>query len=109
MVKAMGQSRKLPMSMELRPHTRVWLRANQEPVDSGLAEVTPLGIVFKRWPHKYGGITFTQKGSDGTVIRVGDGKFASDRSGEEMGLIVDERWIWLDLLHTYKGLSHGNL
>lgn len=85
-----------------RPHTRVWLNVGEDKVD-------PLGIVFKRWSGSIGGITFTQKGVDGTIVRKADGQFANDRSGKEMGLIVPERWIWDDLLRTHKGLAYGNL
>ena len=71
--------------------------------------VEPLGIVFQRWPEKYGGITFTQRAEDGSVIRESDGRFANDRTGKEMGLILTDRWVWDDLLRRHKGLSYGNL
>lgn len=93
----------LPLRKDLRPHTRVFLK------DGERANVISLGIVFKRWDEKWGGITFTQKGGDGAVLRQGRGQFANDRSGQEMGLIVDARWIWDDLIRQYKGLSHGNM
>ncbi len=109
LISTLGQPLKKLISMTLRPHTRIWLKVGGADIETEKAHVTPLGIVFKKWEKKYGGITFTQKGDDGTVIREGLGRFANDRSGKEMGLIVDARWIWEDLLHTHKGLSHGNL
>ena len=70
--------------------------------------IISLGLIFKRWDDVFGGITFTQKDSGGVVIRQGRGQFANDRNGKELGLIVDQRWIWDDLIRTCKGLSHGN-
>lgn len=109
MVRAMGYPMKKLIGMKVRPYTRVWLRMDKGDIESETAKVKPLGIVFQQWAEKYGGITFTQKGSDGSVIRTGVGRFANDRNGKEMGLIVDERWIWDDLIRQHKGLSHGNL
>ena len=109
MISTLGQPLKKLITMTLRPYTRVWLKVGDHDLDLQKASVEPLGIIFKQWPHKYGGITFTQKGVDGAVIREGLGRFANDRNGKEMGLIVDARWIWEDLLHRWKGLSHGNL
>jgi hypothetical protein len=90
-----------PFRQKLRPHTRMWLRLEEN-------KIKPLGIIFNRWDDVFGGITFTQKGIEGAVIRKGRGQFANDRNGQELGLIVDKRWIWDDLVRTYKGLAHGN-
>ena len=109
LLRVLGQPMAQLVSMELRPHTRVWIKVAEDDLETGKASVTPMGIIFKRWADKYGGITFTQKGSDGNVIREGFGRFANDRNGKEMGLIVDARWIWTDLVYRWKGLSHGNL
>ena len=91
---------------DLRPHTRVYLRSGRN--DDGRENIASLGIIFHRWDDVFGGITFTQKGVNGAVIRKARGQFANDRNGEELGLIVDARWIWDDLIRTYKGLSYGN-
>lgn len=97
----------LPMQKPLRPHTRVYLRQQPDP-DTRKERIASLGIIFNRWDDVFGGITFTQKGVTGAVIRKGRGQFANDRNGQELGLIVDQRWIYDDLIRTYKGLAHGN-
>lgn len=109
-VRAMGYPSKLPTSMKLKAHTWVYLKLKPDlPTYDDKQRIAPLGIIFYRWSRKFGGITFTQKGVYGRIVRQGAGRFANDRSGKELGLIVDERWIWDDLIRQYKGLSHGNM
>jgi len=109
-VRAMGYPKKLSTSMELKPHTWIYLKLKPDlPTYHDKQRIAPLGVVFHRWSRKYSGITFTQKGVYGRIVRRGEGRFANDRSGKELGLIVDERWIWDDLIRQFKGLSHGNM
>ncbi len=85
--------------VKLRPHTRCYLTGD---------DPQPLGLIFMRWKPEYTELIVRQTDADG-IEREGVARFASDRSGNEVGLFMKERWMWHQLLTKYKGLTFGNL
>ncbi len=81
----------------LRPHSRCYLTGD---------EPAPLGIIFMRWEPKITEIILRQ---GEPIEREGVARIAHDRSGNEVGLFMGERWMWHQLLAKYKGLSFGNM
>ncbi len=81
----------------LRPHSRCYLTGDAP---------QPLGIIFMRWEEKITEIILRQ---GEPIEREGVARIAHDRSGNEVGLFMAERWMWHQLLAKYKGLSFGNL
>lgn len=100
MIRAMSvQQTTLPFAVKLRPHTRCYLTGD---------DPQPLGLIFMRWKPEHTELIVRQTAEDGTG-REGVARFAQDRSGNEVGLFMKERWMWDQLLAKYKGLSFGNL
>jgi len=98
-IRAISKNLTAKFPVTLRPHTRCYL-TGEDP--------QPLGLIFMRWKPEHTDLIVRQTDADGTG-REAVARFARDRSGNEVGLFMKERWMWHQLLAKYKGLTFGNL